>query len=167
MTDIRRQIGFRGPASELKSWWSEDGSLLPTIAYSTKSMIVRLSALLAALLCMFISIPSAIAQDASRCGEPPRVDDATIRGTIEGKAKFLSSLMGDAALSGNIQASRLDVFKQAPDGMKARADAYLQYQVCILLTTDRTLSTQEKIEQLIRVRTSFLTPLPTAKNADH
>ena len=40
------------------------------------------------------------------CGDPPRVDDQTLKGDLEGKAKFLSGLVGDAGLKGQIEAPR-------------------------------------------------------------
>lgn len=99
-----------------------------------------------------------------RCGQPPRVDDENIKGTIEGKAKLLATWVGDAGLSGQIQAERKDVFSKTPDGLKSRADAYLQYQVCIFLMADTKLSTSEKIDQLIRVRQSFQVPVEGPKS---
>jgi hypothetical protein len=47
-----------------------------------------------------------MAQAQPSCGDPPRVDDRTLKGDLEGKAKFLSSLVGDANLKGQIEATR-------------------------------------------------------------
>jgi hypothetical protein len=40
------------------------------------------------------------------CGDPLRVDDQTLKGDLEDKAKFLSSLVGNANLKGQIEATR-------------------------------------------------------------
>lgn len=98
------------------------------------------------------------------CGQPPMVNDENIKGTIEGKAKLLANWIGDVALSGQIQLERKDIFSKTPDGLKSRADAYLQYQVCIFLMPDTKLSTNEKIDQLIRVRQSFIVPVEGPKS---
>lgn len=98
------------------------------------------------------------------CGQPPMVNDENIKGTVEGKAKLLATWIGDAALSGQIQAERKDIFSKTPEGLKSRADAYLQYQVCIFLMADKNLSTTEKIDQLIRVRQSFMVPVEGPKS---
>lgn len=104
----------------------------------------------------------AVADDS--CGQPPMVNDEKIEGTVEGKAKLLARWIGDASLSGKIQAERKDIFSKTPDSLKHRADAYLQYQVCIFLMADNKLSTNEKIDQLIRVRQSFQVPLEGPKS---
>lgn len=101
---------------------------------------------------------------ADSCGQPPMVNDEKIEGTVEGKAKLLAQWIGDASLSGKIQAERKDIFSKTPESLKHRADAYLQYQVCIILMDDKKLSTNEKIDQLIRVRQSFQVPLEGPKS---
>ncbi|HDR2471102.1 hypothetical protein [Enterobacter soli] len=110
---------------------------------------------------LFFSANCRAADDS--CGQPPMVNDENIKGTVEGKAKLLATWIGDAALSGQIQAERKDIFSKTPDGLKNRADAYLQYQVCIFLMDDKKLSTTEKIDQLIRVRQSFQVPVEGTK----
>lgn len=103
------------------------------------------------------SLP-AISQDSSACGQPPRVDDESLEGDIQGKAKFLTSVLGRADASGKIKISRIDIFKQAPDGMKASADRYLMYMTCIFLMSDQNLSATSKIDQLIKINRSFSGP---------
>jgi hypothetical protein len=48
-----------------------------------------------------------MAQAQPSCGDPLRVDDQTLKGDLEDKAKFLSSLVGDANLKGQIEATRM------------------------------------------------------------
>lgn len=95
------------------------------------------------------------AQNASLCGQPPRIDDEEIKGQLDGKAKFLSSFLGDAQLSGQVDIARKDVFSKVPEGLKARSIAYLQYQVCVILFADQKLTTPQKIDELLRVQASF------------
>lgn len=71
----------------------------------------------------------------------------------------MSGFLGGAELSGNIDIARKDVFSKAPEGMRARADAYLQYQVCIIILSDKELPTTKKIDELITVRQSFEKPV--------
>jgi hypothetical protein len=46
-----------------------------------------------------------MAQVQPPCSDPPRVDDQMLKGDLEGKAKFLSSLVGNANLKGQIEAT--------------------------------------------------------------
>src|SRR3974390_2673100 len=55
---------------------------------------------------------SALAQ---QCVDPPRVDDQTLKGVIDGKAKFLSSLVGDAGLKGHVEIAKTDIFSKYPN----------------------------------------------------
>ena len=102
---------------------------------------------------------SASGQVVSECGEPPLVADTSFKGQIEGKAKFLSSIIGDANVSGQIESARTDVYKQAPNGLAASGDRYLLYTTCLLLMKDTTTTTTDKISLLIKVRASFQTPV--------
>jgi hypothetical protein len=78
------------------------------------------------------------------CGHPPRVDDQSLKGDLEGKAKFLSSLVGDAGLKGRIETARTDILSKYPNADKTRSDAYLQYMLCSFVLSDPKLSAQEK-----------------------
>lgn len=117
----------------------------------------RLFFLWLALFSIFLLNPfvRADAQDASMCGQAPRIDDENVKGQLDGKAKFLASFIGDAQLAGQIEIARNDVFSKSPEGLKARSIAYLQYQVCILLFTNKDLSTSQKIDELLKVQASF------------
>lgn len=108
---------------------------------------------------------AAFAQSSSQCGDPPRVDDEQLKGQIAGRAKLLSGYVGGAELTGNIDLARKDIFSKSSEGLKSRADAYLQFQVCQLVMTDKQLSTKEKIDELLRVRQSFDRPIaPTEQS---
>ena len=95
-----------------------------------------------AVITAFLAVP-ALAQTPS-CGEPPRVDDQSLKGDLEGKAQFLSSLVGNANLKGQTEAVRTDIFSNYPKASKTRSDAYLQYMFCSFVLSDPKLSAQEK-----------------------
>src|SRR5215469_16431246 len=89
---------------------------------------------------------------AQQCGDPPRVDDQSLKGDLEGKAKFLSSLVGDAALKGQIETARTDVFGKYPDANRAHSDTYLLYMFCTSVLSDPKLSAQEKFRAILEFR---------------
>src|SRR5689334_6543898 len=90
----------------------------------------------------------AVAQAQPSCGEPPRVDDLTLKGDLEGKAQFLSKLVGDADLKGKIEAARTDIFSKYPKAGEAHSDAYLEYMFCSFVLSDPKLSSQEKFQAI-------------------
>ena len=96
--------------------------------------------------------------DPAMCGEAPKVEDVTLKGELKGKADFLSSFIGQAELSGQIEAAKKDVFSKSPEMMKSRAVAYLQYQVCLILIADKQLTASQKIDELLRVQKAFAEP---------
>src|SRR6185312_11976406 len=67
----------------------------------------------------FLASP-AVGQAQPSCGDPPRVDDQSLKGDLEGKAKFLSSLVGDANLKGQIESARTDIFSKYPNASATR-----------------------------------------------
>jgi hypothetical protein len=71
---------------------------------------------------------------------------------VEGKVKFLSSLVGDANLSGKIEAARTDIFSKYPDANKAHSDTYLLYMFCTFVLSDQRLSPQEKFDAIQNFR---------------
>jgi hypothetical protein len=116
------------------------------------------------LLLVILPITTIHARAATECGDPPPVADETLKGEIEGKAQFLSRFLGDARLSGQIETSRREIFSRYPEAERSRSNAYLEYQVCVLLMRDRTMSTQEKINELIRIRREFSKPISGLTN---
>src|SRR3954452_17912368 len=89
---------------------------------------------------MMLSMP---VQAQPSCGEPPRVDDQSLKGDLEGKAKFLSSLVGDANLKGEIESKRTDILRNYPEASKTSSDTYLQYMFCSFVLTDPKLTAKE------------------------
>jgi hypothetical protein len=95
--------------------------------------------------------------NAQQCGEPPRVDDFSLKGELDGKAKFLSSFLGDAGLKGQIETARTDVFSKYPNADRARSDSYLQYMLCTFVLSDPKLTPQEKFRALQEFRQPSIT----------
>src|SRR3954449_1032826 len=109
----------------------------------------NMRATLVALLLTFALAHSALAQ---QCGDPPRVDDQMLKGEIEGKAKFLSSLVGDAGLKGQVEMAKTDIFSKYPNADKLHSDTYLLYMFCTSVLSDARLSAQDKLRAILEVR---------------
>lgn len=116
--------------------------------------------LLLSLLSLAFSLPG-FAQGVDLCGDPPPVANEAVRGEIEGKAQFLSRFLGDVALTGNIQTSRTEIFSKYGDAEFARSNAYFEYQVCVLLMSDKSLTNIQKIDKLREIRREFSRPVET------
>jgi len=82
---------------------------------------------------------------AQQCGDPPRVDDESLKADIEGKAKLPFELMAEGDLKARVQTLRADVFSKYPDAARARAEAYFQYIFCTNVLGDAKLSPQDKV----------------------
>jgi hypothetical protein len=95
---------------------------------------------------------------AQQCGDPPRVDDQSLKGVLEGKATFLSRLVGDAALKGQIEAARTDVFGKYPDANRAHSDTYLLYMFCTSVLSDPKLSAEERFRAILEFRQALAQP---------
>jgi hypothetical protein len=103
-----------------------------------------------------------LAQAQPSCGEPPRVDDLTLKGDLEGKAQFLSKLVGNADLKGKIEAVRTDIFSKYPNAGEAHSDAYLEYMFCSFVLSDPKLSGKEKFQAIVDFRQAEREPVQTA-----
>jgi hypothetical protein len=99
------------------------------------------------------------AQSQQSCGNPPRVDDQTLKGDLEGKAQFLSKLVGDANLKGQIETARTDIFSKYPNAGAAHSDAYLEYMFCTFVLTDPKLTGQEKFRAILEFREAEREPM--------
>ena len=86
------------------------------------------------------------------CGDPPRVDDQSLKGTLDGKARFLSSMIGDANLKGELETARTDVFSKYPQADRTRSEAYLEYMLCSFVLSDPRLSAQDKLKAIQEFR---------------
>lgn len=106
-------------------------------------------------LAFFTILPaSAIAQH-TVCGAPPILENKTLEADVKGKVGLLSKYIGDAELTGKIKEVREQVITQYPDAEATRANAYSEYQLCVLLMDDDSMSTKEKIEELKSIRREF------------
>ena len=97
------------------------------------------------------------------CGSVPPVIDETLKGAIEGKANVLSRLLGDAALSGEIDTAKNDIFFKYPDADKTRINAYFLYIMCQSVFNDNTLTEPQKRDEFSRIRQEILKP-PSLSN---
>ncbi len=101
-----------------------------------------------AFLALMVTISASSLAYAQQCGDPPRVDDQSFKGELEGKAKFLSSLIGDATLKGHIETARTDIFSKYPDANRAHTDSFLLYMLCTFVLTDPKWTAQEKFRAI-------------------
>lgn len=108
------------------------------------------------LLYTFIWVSPAFSQDS--CGDPPPVANESLKGEIKGKAHLVSKFLGDAELSGKIEKSRTEIFSKYPEAESSRANAFFEYQVCVLLFADTKMSTIQKLEELKKVHREFQKP---------
>ena len=107
------------------------------------------------LLVHFTAAPDTVfAQAHTICGDPPPVADETIRAGVEGEAQILSRYIGDAGLEGEILKVRKEIFSKYRDEDE-RSQAYLEYQVCVLIMDDTQMTTREKIDELARAKRAF------------
>jgi hypothetical protein len=104
---------------------------------------------------LFISITDSLAQ--SECGPPPSFSttqkvDESVKGELQGQADFLSKLVGNAQLSGAVEAARTSIYQTSDQAFAAQKDAYLSYMFCVIVTSDKAFSTKEKLEALNEFR---------------
>jgi hypothetical protein len=110
---------------------------------------------------LFVTIALAQPALAQQCGDPPRVDDQVLKGELEGKAKFLSSLVGDAGLTGQIEMAKTDIFSKYPNADKVHSATYLLYMFCTSVLSDAKLSSQDKLHAILEMQKAVL-PSPTS-----
>jgi len=101
-----------------------------------------------------LALPISSATYAQQCGDPPRVDDQLLKGELDGKAQFLSSLVGNAGLRGQIEVARNDVLNRYPNADKVRSDSYMLYMFCTFVLSDAKLTAQEKFRAIQEYRQS-------------
>jgi hypothetical protein len=131
-------------------------------------MVARTGFLLA-LLFLLTGSPSH-GQDRSICGNAPQLPVTTevassTKGELEGKAKFLSSLVGNAELGGKVEAARRELYQTNDKFFAAQNDAYLAYVFCTIIMSDKGLSTQEKLKALQEFRRPLSSTETTPKLA--
>jgi len=113
----------------------------------------------------FLSLLSvSVAYSDTICGDPPPVANEALKGEIEGKAQLLSRFIGDANLSGKIETSRTEIFSKYPDAEKSRANAFFDYQVCVLIMNDKKLDTIQKLNELKKIKREFNNSISLEEN---
>ena len=93
---------------------------------------------------------------ATMCGEPPPVADEDVKGKIRADAKSLGKLLDSPELSKEVSRKRTEIFSKYGSG--ERTVAYYQYQVCVLLMSDKSMSTPQKLSTLESIRKEELKP---------
>jgi hypothetical protein len=83
---------------------------------------------------------------AGSCGSPPVVDDGSIKGTLDSKASFLKTFVGDVGLAGQVEIAKNDVLSRYPNADQLRLKQYFLYVICVQIMNDTKLDTLEKIK---------------------
>ncbi len=99
------------------------------------------------------------------CGDPPLLENSSLKGELTGKAQLLSKFVGDVQLTGKIETSRTEVLTKYPDAERTRGNAYFEYQICVVIMNDKSMSTQQKLDELRKTRREFQKPFsPLSQN---
>ncbi|QHG64917.1 hypothetical protein [Pseudomonas putida] len=98
------------------------------------------------------------------CGEAPPVSNTALQASLKGEAEVLFKQIGSASLDGAIEKSKTEIFSKYPDAEKSRTNAFYQWQICVLIMDDKTMSTSEKIKTVNDVydRINKIDPVPDA-----
>jgi hypothetical protein len=97
----------------------------------------------------------AAAQTQINCGAEPRdvpiEVQEQLKGDIQGKAQLFTRLLGDAQLQGAIDSTRHEVNEKHQNLDQSQLDRYMLWTMCQAILADKTLTSQEKVEQYLRV----------------
>ena len=112
-------------------------------------------------LCISVIIMCRVAHEAGAedllryCGNPPPVANEFLKADIDAQASALTRKLIDAGGSVSVEKRVTEIFSKYPDAELSRANAYLQYQICLQLMNDHDMSTNQKIDKLIDVNNKF------------
>jgi hypothetical protein len=107
------------------------------------------------LLLLLLGLPNLAVATREICGEPPppqfkEESDKSIKGDLDGKANFLSSLVGKVGLGAKIESTRKEIFAKYSDANTANMDRYLVYMFCFLIFDPKNKQDhQDKIKALM------------------
>lgn len=107
-----------------------------------------------------------VAHAQSDCGNPPRMDDEALKAEIGGQANLPKGRFGDAEVNVQIQQSKKDILNKYPRADELRINTYYQYQACVIIMNDNTLSTVEKLDWISRVRREVTSPTGSSEGGD-
>jgi hypothetical protein len=93
------------------------------------------------------------------CGDAPKdVPVSTqeqLKADVDSKAQLLTKLLGNAQLKGTIDESRAELYEQHKNIDQHQIDMYYMWISCQTITSDKTISTEEKVKLLSDIRASF------------
>jgi hypothetical protein len=99
--------------------------------------------LLAVLLALYSNRASAAVDP--RCGDPPAITDERIEGEVQVKADAISKVLGALGFGAAYKKSREDISGKYGDSNAARADQYLYFLVCDIVTRSTSLTIGRKL----------------------
>ena len=100
---------------------------------------------------------SSASADEPICGTAPALpttadSDERIKGQLQGQADFLSKLVGNAELGGQVEAARKTIYQTSDKFFAAQKDAYLAYMFCVIVMQDKSLTTKDKLDAIKQYR---------------
>lgn len=104
-------------------------------------------------------IPRTTLAQADMCGDPPPVADQKLEAELVGQAQIARKILGSGELQAFIKKSRTEIFSKYPNAEESRSNAFYEYQICVLILGDSTLSTEQKLTFLMKSRREFAKPV--------
>lgn len=95
-----------------------------------------------------------------KCGQPPRIENESLKGELTGKARLLSGFLGKAELGGAVEMTKRDVFQKYPNADKARTNAFLFYVACVLVMDDSKMTTIQKLRAIQEFKKEIMAEKP-------
>lgn len=93
------------------------------------------------------------------CGDVPKdVPISTqdqLKADVDGKAQLLTKLLGNAQIKGNIDSSRTELYEHHKNIDQHQIDMYYMWISCQTITSDKSISTEEKTKLLFAMYASF------------
>jgi hypothetical protein len=115
----------------------------------------RMFAVLLSLVAVVASFP-ALAQ--TSCGDAPKdvplLTQEQLKGDVTGKAQTFMKL-GAAQIQGAVDASRTELYEQHKDVDKHQIDMYFMWISCKIISSDKNISTSDKMNMWFNVRSAF------------
>jgi hypothetical protein len=104
---------------------------------------------------LLFSTTCSFAADHTLCGNPPPVENVEEKDELDGKVDFFKRFIGTAELKGKISQTKTEIFSKYRN-KDERSLAYMQYQMCIIIMDDTTLTTSEKLKQIREIHDEFV-----------
>lgn len=89
------------------------------------------------------------------CGDPPVVANERVKGEVEAQANAIGKLLGALGFGAAYEESREDIFSKYGESNAARADQYLYFLVCNIVTQNTGLTYEQKLDTIFKMRSAM------------